>query len=962
MYINDVLGGEGDASRQTNFNSPTKLAANEDYLAVYDSGNKVIKLYSSNLDFIKTFTIIQLKQSGTQEEFQTMGFDPDFNSLYVLTKLNKINVVLYRINISTREVERIELNDNINENDIIRNVSFSDSDSNYWFYNTNRRIFKKYKTEPTSKGVGDFDESGLFRIGDPITEENRYNKVNIDFDKSAFLWNLILSEEDLLLEGDEVDVFKSFNILKGSNGNDRFNILTSKRFYFFDEPTFKGYKKVIRDDNYDNYGTSGFSLNSREYIQIPVINNELYKVVYDLLALKNNIVGRFAGEYRGDDIILLDYDYVDLSSIKEETIENYFVHFNEENTIGALNRVIKKIYETQLLLTNIIKVQPTGISESSNFYIENPDYKVDPEFDGILTLGIETIGSIKKQGEKIRYKAIITNIGSTPVEGVFYEEDALYDINITYDPLNVYGSNQSGIVLEPKQVAVVEYEYEVSLADASNGFVYNSGTATALDREDVRTVLDTPVLLNTDISLTAQLDEVSTGPYYKGGVIDYKIKIRNNGLKGVGDISVVPNELFVITTDPSGLLTGSGSLSSGQVVTATFRHDITTSSDVNMSCDVSGSYLFNNIDISSNTVDTNVIDITDGADVAFVVDYTYSMKDSINDVKSALFAAESLISDNVDESQGNQYDLSILTSDHGNTIQPFLTSGDQNYSESYFSKGAYQSLESPQKKIEDTGYDTGKLIRPDENSILVDLTSNIYYYHTCWKQFQQPSVDFETVVNKLGTDDKPIGAYGYINYTPRPNSADSFYIARKFAVTEETDFLAPWNLTPNDSYELPPSVEEMKLLSPWASGNDRILERILENDFAGFFEDGRVKVIVLFTDTFNCVTGNNPSGSDNVIYNTRHALPIFESFNLIKLLKVKALATEQKIKIVVLGPGVDISLSDLVEPGSSTVINGIDYTNYYPWRDLATATGGITKNTISAESIEEALEYVFDIN
>ena len=953
MYINDVLGGKGSTDRQTNFNVPTKLAANEDYLAVYDSGNSIIKLYSSNLDFIKTLSILQLKRGKDQEQFQTMGFDPDFKTLYVLTKSNSNTVVLYRINTTTRVVERVELSDSLSTNEVIKNISFSDSDSNYWFYNTNKKIYKKYKTVPNSKGIGSFDEGGLFRIGDPVDEENRYNRVGVNFDRAGFLWNLVLSDDDLLLGEDEKDVFTSFNILKGADGNDRFNILTSKRFYFFDEPTYKGYKKVIKNDNYDNYGVNGFSLSPEEYIQVPVINNEIYKVVFDLLSLKNNIVGRFAGDYKDDDIILSDYDYVSLADIKEDIIENYFVHFNEENIVGAINRVIQNVFKTQLILTNFIKVQPKNTTQTSNFYIEDPAFKLDPEVDGILTLSIETVGDIKKSGENIRYKAVITNIGITDVNSVSFTEDLLGGVIVTYDPLNIYDASQS-VTLQPNQVAVVEYEYTVSTVDADNGYVINYGTVIADDREDVTTELISPVLItnNTIPSLTVQLDVTSTGPYYKGSIIDYKSTVRNNGSVPVSNILLVPNPTASATGAPQDLYTTGISLESGEAVSTTFSFTTESSNDVDMVCNVTAG---GGVSVSSRTVNTAVVGIDDGVDVAFIVDYTNSMGSHMNNIKTALTDADSHIDGWV--SAGNQYDLALLTSDHGNTSNPFLNANEQQYSNSYFSLGEYQSLSGTQKIIEDSGYDTGST--NELGNITID--HNVYYYHTCWKPFQQPGIDFTTAVNKLGTNNQiPVGVYGYVNYTPKPNVSNPIYTPKIFAVTSDTDLWAAWpTLTPSSIYTQPPTQQERKLLSPWTHGIDKIVERVLEDEFAGYYEDERVKVVVIFTDAFNSVIGNNPQ--EDIGFNTDYVLPIFKNFNLPKISKIKSLAIEQKVKIVVIGPGVDISLTDIVESGTNVIINGVDYTNYYPWRDLAGSTGGTTRSIISSDSLKNALEEIFAI-
>jgi len=133
-------------------------------------------------------------------------------------------------------------------------------------------------------------------------------------------------------------------------------MLTDGRLYFFDEPTHTAYQRVLKDENYDNYGIEGFSLNSDSFIQQSVINTELFKIVNDTLTLKNNIIGRFTGKYVNDVLELDNYDYnVEFDKFLIQEIENLYVHANEENLTGVLNRCFNLVYELQEKLMNFVK-------------------------------------------------------------------------------------------------------------------------------------------------------------------------------------------------------------------------------------------------------------------------------------------------------------------------------------------------------------------------------------------------------------------------------------------------------------------------------------------------------------------------------------------------------------------------------------------------------------------------------
>lgn len=928
MYINGVLGGDGDIDRRINFNKPTKLAVTEDYLAVYDSGNKAIKIFTPNLDYVKTLSILQLKGGVNKETFQAMGFDPDFKSLDVLTKKSdNITAVLYRINIKTRKIERVELNETLQEDEVINNVEFSTADSNYWFFSTNKGVYKKYKTRPDSAGVGFFDEGGIFKLDQSIEDQNLWNGTAVDFDKSGFLWNLIMTTDGSSQSDDSP--FKSFNVIKGINGNDRFNIVTSKRIYFFDEPTHTGYKKVINSTNYNNYGVNGFSLTPEEYVQVPVLNNEIYKVVYDLLALKNNIIGRFSGRYNQDKLVLNDYDYINLIDLREDTIENYFLHHNEENLVGAINRIIGNIYDTQETLINFVKVEPTDVTTTSNFYIEDGEFKIEPEIEGLLTLDLVTRPQVDvvNVGDTIRYKATVTNIGSTPVASTILTEQTLFPITITYDPDSIY--NNIATIINPGQQSVVEYEYTVLASDGTRGYVRNNTSLIGNNLDEVRGTLTIPAIReNAPVnqpSLAVETSITSTGPYLKGGKVSFKIDVYNNGIITAPSLSA---EFSSINTqgvleninDPKNLIFGpyNSSLESGETTSITFDYTIPENNDILEAPTIHTQYAGQAYEFTSNQVEVDVVDISDGIDAAFIVDYTVSMgplmtsiKESLNDIADFL------------NTEANSFErLALITADHGNTISPFITPP----AGSYTSLSEYNSLSAEQKIIEDSGYDTGGPTPLDEDVFSID--HNVYYYHTCWKQFSENSPQgndaatiFKNQVNKLNTASIPLGVYGYIG--------QNIYL-------DNSNYVHPWSL-----------------------GSDRAIEKVLDDDlFVGEFENLRLKVIVLFTDTFNCTIGNEPSGN---AFNSIYAKPVLRDNNLPQLSKVRSLAQTLGVKIVVMGPGVDYSVTDFLGPGESVTLNDVIYSNYYPWRELAESTGGTWRNTVDTASLEDAFREIFDI-
>ena len=391
----ELVGGFGGATRQTKFNKPTFLAADGSQLAVLDSGNKNIKIFDGDFNFITRITSIDLGK----ETFGAMGFDPDFKSLYVITyrdiTTNRITVrtpFLYRFSgTNYRFSEKFTLNDTLGLNEKVNSLTFSGTDSNYWYFGTDKTVYKKFKTRPVEI-IGKFRTQRLYLLDftetteEEVLEEvidnkevavntinNRWNFINIDYSNADFIWNLGVEVEvenvsqatdatsniptTAAVNGLLDDKITSFSIFPGLSSTDRAIMLTTGRLFFFDEPTQDAYQRVIKDVNYNNYGSAAFSLNADSFIQNSTVNTELFKVINDTIAIKNNIIGRFTGKYVNDIVELDDYNYeIDFKQLLNQEIENLYVHGNEENLTGTLNRCFELIFNLQQKIMNTVQV------------------------------------------------------------------------------------------------------------------------------------------------------------------------------------------------------------------------------------------------------------------------------------------------------------------------------------------------------------------------------------------------------------------------------------------------------------------------------------------------------------------------------------------------------------------------------------------------------------------------------
>ena len=85
-----------------------------------------------------------------------------------------------------------------------------------------------------------------------------------------------------------------------------------------------------------------------EYVNPLTFNKLVYKVVYNLVNLKNHIIGRFWGAYNLDNIMVFDqleYDNF-FQQLRLEKENDLYAHDNEALSI-MINRVFEKIYDVQ---------------------------------------------------------------------------------------------------------------------------------------------------------------------------------------------------------------------------------------------------------------------------------------------------------------------------------------------------------------------------------------------------------------------------------------------------------------------------------------------------------------------------------------------------------------------------------------------------------------------------------------
>jgi hypothetical protein len=417
----NILQGLGDSSDKIYFNKPYSIEVTDDRAYIVDRNNNCVKAYTPGLNYLKT-----LKNGFfSSHDIQAVSVNPHScvikgkeipaNSIWIVSVQGKriyISVLSEDIVMVYGQIEDISLiSDKYSWVEEVRGLNFSQTNSNYFYLNTNKRVYKLHTSEPFYP----FASISYFKQRS-IVGTMKWSKMNFPWHRIPSLYGAVTEDSnpdnqvtwsytppvtsaEILdnkcftltghpdYEGDIIfhygilydnskiqsyikanspsfdgemtfndialanlaDMIKSAAILLYREGDSFISSLSNNDVKVFDTYTFN---KGIEDD----------------YINAMTFNKMLYSVVYNLLKIKNTLFGRFKAATNIDNVIVYDNlvldDYFNKLQINNES--DYFVHDNEVNSI-IINRTLEGIYDLQEKIIN--KMQTTFMATQS--YINN---------------------------------------------------------------------------------------------------------------------------------------------------------------------------------------------------------------------------------------------------------------------------------------------------------------------------------------------------------------------------------------------------------------------------------------------------------------------------------------------------------------------------------------------------------------------------------------------------------------
>lgn len=421
----DVLQGDGEISDKIYFNNPFAIAASDDRVYIVDRGNKCVKVYTPSLNYIKN-----LKNGYyATHDIQAVAINPypvtlengtkvNKDALWVFSVLSK-NLYLSIIDndsvVSYGQIEDIRLlDDKYSWVEEFKNVEFSEANSNHYYIATTKRVYKLQTSKPYYPlgSLGYFKQRSLlnnmvwgrmhyrwtklpkvYSLNDGGMEN--LNEVTWSYKPPMSSAEVLdnrcftlcgLSGIDNQFNGDLIfhlgtlyDDNKVTQYIKKNNPKfdglmqfsdipvaDLAPMIKSFNMLFYIEPD--SYISSLNNNSINVYDVKVNDITFEDYINKLTFNKMIYAVVYNLLAVKNQLIGSYKAATNLDGIIVYDNMLLDdyFAKLQLGNEADYFVHDNEVISI-VVNRIFEKIHNVQQVILD--KMQTKFMAAQS--YVNN---------------------------------------------------------------------------------------------------------------------------------------------------------------------------------------------------------------------------------------------------------------------------------------------------------------------------------------------------------------------------------------------------------------------------------------------------------------------------------------------------------------------------------------------------------------------------------------------------------------
>lgn len=349
--INSV-GGTGRTD--VNFVSASKIAIGNEEIFVYDKGERSIKHLTSDFAYIKKYINKRFFRDNPVANITYNSFN---NRLYILTTTFKVLVLSVDIFAVVDEYEFQENFTYVSSSGGLRalreeipiELVFSKNDSNIYYLLTNKKIYK-YFVNRRNKLIS------RFLITENVEFAQVWNTTFYDFNLNPEIWNFFP-------EGDNF-FFTNIDILEEDENYDRMTVMGTNIILQFLENN--NTRSLLSDENLN---AIDFSLNdilfTDEFFNNITFNSAIYKLLYNHYLFGSLIAkkGYLKHLYEFDELLFQKFAIQSVDKENKLSLllkNNFYVGMNEVISVNVFNRVLRNIYEYQLLVLNLLQFEITN--------------------------------------------------------------------------------------------------------------------------------------------------------------------------------------------------------------------------------------------------------------------------------------------------------------------------------------------------------------------------------------------------------------------------------------------------------------------------------------------------------------------------------------------------------------------------------------------------------------------------
>ncbi len=330
--LTDMVGGIGSVTDKTKFQNPITQTTKNNIIYVIDQvgSDIIVKSFDLFLSWIESFNLSNITSSTVVDFNYNPGIDRFYILLHDIGSIPKLMVLESNFDVVGiyDMIDIIKHDVNI-LTEVHKRIYFSIENPNIMYVLTEKNIYKKYVSRPTSFiGRFKFDDSVRGAIG-PLDEFRSLN------DMSMFV-QVVTSVDGVHLK-DEIYVSEQYK---------------DGIYRFLEDSGFENSLESRIDEKVLSF--RDVKIKSEENIDSLVYNKSIYKSLFNNLLLLENTSRKFSTVYdsRGfsiyigfkylnnDELKLLDYNL---------SADNY-ISSNETVTTFTVNRCLERIYNLQVTI------------------------------------------------------------------------------------------------------------------------------------------------------------------------------------------------------------------------------------------------------------------------------------------------------------------------------------------------------------------------------------------------------------------------------------------------------------------------------------------------------------------------------------------------------------------------------------------------------------------------------------